>query len=199
MKSKIYLLFFVIVFQANFNLQAQTVRAKIGILHNSKNKVDALKIRDRISAFDKIRIYIFPETPNNVYAVYSDKENAMLLNFNKKSNYFVKDSLILPSKEDYYEIDNKSRKVKISLIVSADKLENLEKLFASNSEIPVNQWAVLAKKLKKESILIKSDKSDKPFTIAGNVRGDAISFSKMMKVFTGAKMILKQYEIKVKK
>ncbi|MCP4397963.1 MAG: hypothetical protein GY801_11785, partial [bacterium] len=55
------------------------VRARIGIELRQGEENRLVKVRDRVAAGDRFRVYAIPETePGHIYVVYADRETAGL-------------------------------------------------------------------------------------------------------------------------
>lgn len=175
------------------------VQAKIGIMHKSGNKVTKLKSNDRAKAGDEVRIFIQPMETAYVYVIYSDGNEAMLLNYPKDLRKVNKDHmLILPSETEFYAFDDQSPDAYFSIMCSETKIEKLEDLYKNSSTTPHNNWTVVAEELETE---VKSDlasDTEKPLTMAGNVRGLNDDFSKKLPVFTDDQLILRKYSLEIK-
>lgn len=176
------------------------VRAKIGIQIKSKDKNSMAKSRDRLKSGDLLRIYIYPEKISYIYVVYSDKKKASLLNIVKQKE--LNSSLVLPSVNEYYEIDGNSAFEMFTIICSPIELSQISNLVSYDDSYV--KWASLKEDLIQKSKIVLTEKSAAPFAIAGNVRGDIKSetndsFIKKLHIFSGKSFVVKQYEFKVKK
>jgi hypothetical protein len=179
--------------------QSDRVRAKIGIMVQSDNKMMRAKKKDRIRAGDHIRIYVIPEKPSYVYIVHTDMKTASLLNDEKQQ--VGNEILTLPSPQNFYEIDGESAKETITIVCSPDKPAKVSKLLKSG-QASHSEWTALEKELIKKSRIDLTHKAEKPFTIAGNVRGAggaADPFVAKLKTVSGKSLIVRKYEFRVKK
>ncbi|MCP4022184.1 MAG: DUF4384 domain-containing protein [Desulfobacteraceae bacterium] len=180
--------------------QSSLIRAKIGIQISSGEKLKLAKSRDRLKTGDLIRIVIHPEKASYIYVIYSDKNIVSLLSMVEQK---IKSStLVLPSVNDYYQIDGKSSFETFAIIISSKGISEIQSIFQSNPTI--EKWSLLEQELKQKSKIKLNEKSDAPFAIAGNVRGGISSdptksVLKDLKIFSGNGMIVKKYEFKVKK
>lgn len=179
--------------------QDDLVRAKIGIMIQSKSKVIRAKKKERIRTGDRIRIYALPEKPSYVYVIHSDMKTATLLN---AENQRIENTVLtLPSPQNYYEIDGQSAKEIITIICSPDKPSTLAELFKSG-QTPHPGWASEEKNLMEKSRIDLTQKAEKPFAIAGNVRGGAVAadpFVEKLQTISGKSLVARRYEFQVKK
>ena len=179
--------------------QSDRVRAKIGIMVKSGNKVMRAKKKDRIRAGDRIRIYVIPEKPSYVYIVHTDMKTATLLNDEKQQ--VGNEILPLPSLQNFYEIDGESAKETITIVCSPDKPAKVWQLLKSG-QASHSAWTALEKELIERSRIDLTHKAEKPFTIAGNVRGAggaADPFVARLKTVSGKSLVVRKYEFRVKK
>lgn len=179
--------------------QTDRVRAKIGILVKSGDKVMRAKKKGRIRAGDRIRIYVAPEKSSYVYIVHSDLKTATLLNDEKKQA--PNTILTLPSPQNYYEIDGESQKERITIVCSPDKPAELSQLFKTGP-VAHATWAALENRLTEKGRIDLTQKAEKPFTIAGNVRGGgeaADPFVAKLKTVSGNSLVVRTYAFRVKK
>ena len=191
--------FLTIFVAVSVNAEDDYVRAKIGIMIKSDNIAVRAKKRDRIRVGDLIRIYALPEKPSFVFIIHSDLKTATLLNQeNKRVESTV---LMLPSPQNYYEMDGQSSKELITIICSPEELPAVSELFKSE-QAPHAKWAALENELIEKSRIDLTQKAEKPFAIAGNVRGDAIAadpFVEKLQTVSGKSFVARRYEFRVKK
>jgi len=177
------------------------VRAKIGIQIRSDNSIKRAKSNDRLKAGDLIRIYVHPEKASHVYVVHTDLKKATLLNMvqQKIQGY----TLVMPSLQEFYQVDGVSPKETFTIIVSPDNLpEALNVLGTGNASY--SKWAEVEKVLLEKSKIDLSQDTKKPFSISGNVRGlagtgDVDPFVDKLQIFSGKSILVKRYEFRVKK
>ena len=175
-------------------------KAKIAILHKSGDSFAKMKSQDRIHVGDLMRIFVQPLNDCYVYVIHMDKDGATDLYSNDKgSKLSHKDTLMLPSGDEYYTFDGKSPTAQISIICSLNKLPKIDKLFSGSKEIKPAKWASLEKKINAENKISISDKAEKPFPIAGNVSAVNEEFLRKQMILTGNKMLIRKYEIEIKK
>ncbi len=176
---------------------ADSVKARIAILHKAGEIYNPLKTKDRLKAGEMIRIFVIPDNDCYVYAIHTGDKESFLLCKSKLTT--KKDTLILPSKDDYYVFDEGGVKEKITIFCSSKKVEDIEKLFKESELISSSSWNDIEKKL---ITLNKSDlneTSDKPFPLAGNVSSTNEDFMQSMPLFVGDDMLIRKYEIEIKK
>jgi len=177
------------------------VRAKIGIQIVSGDQVMRAKSRDRLKAGDLLRIYVHPERGCYVYVIHSDRRTATLLNTVEQRLQGT--TLVMPSLHQYYQVDGESAAESFTIICSPTELSELAGM-QEEGQTPHEQWAALEEDLASRSRIDLSQKSEKPFTIAGNVRGAAAGggeggdpFSGKLQIFSGRNLLVKQYEFRV--
>jgi hypothetical protein len=176
------------------------VRAKIGIQIVSGDRVLRAKSRDRLQAGDLLRIYVHPERGCYVYVVHSDRRTATLLNTVEQR--LQGNTLVMPSLHQYYEVDGKSRRESFTIVCSPTELTDLAGL-VEEGEVPHETWAAMESDLVSRSRIDLSQQSEKPFAIAGNVRGagggakDGDPFSGRLQIFSGQGLLVKQYDFQV--
>ena len=179
--------------------QDDYVRAKIGIMIKSDNKTIRAKKKDSIRVGDCVRIYALPENPAYVFVIHSDMKTATLLN--TENRRVEKTVLMLPSPQNYYEMDGQSSKEFITIICSPENLSTVTELFKSG-QAAHDEWSTLEKNLMEESRIDLTHKAEKPFAIAGNVRGNAIAadpFVEKLQTISGKSFVVRRYEFRIKK
>jgi hypothetical protein len=193
-----FLLFNLFIFGFTPN---DTVKAKIAILHKSGEIYNPLKTKDRIKAGEMLRIFILPANLPKadcfVYVVHSGaKESFLLCKTQLKSQ---KDTLLLPNPDDYYIFDEAGVKEKITVFCSTKKITEIEKLFVTSELVPSSFWNDIETKLITLNKSNLNENSDKPFPLAGNVSAVNEDFIETMQLFVGKDMLIRKYEIEVKK
>lgn len=180
--------------------QENQVRAKIGILIKSGEKISRAKSRDRIAAGDLLRIYIHPENNSYVYVVHTDRKTVTALHMvdqNIKSA-----TLVLPSLQTFYQVDGRSQAEAFTIVCSPRELKEVSAL--AHTQYSYEQWAQIENALIEKNKIDLSQQPEKPFTIAGNVRGgfgagNGDPFVNKLQIFSGNELLVKKYEFKVKK
>jgi hypothetical protein len=180
--------------------QEKTVRAKIGILIKSGDQTIKAKSNDRLKAGDLVRIYVHPEVSSYVYVVHRDQKTSTLLNMVKQ--HIQSSTLVLPSVQEFYEVDGKSPMETFTVICSPKEVTEISSLVGS--QMPYGRWVSLEKELIKMGEIDLAQKSEKPFSIIGTVRGagDAVGgdpFVRDLQIFSGKSILVRQYEFSVKK
>lgn len=184
--------FFVFGFTPN-----DTVKAKIAILHKAGEIYNPLKTKDRLKAGEMLRVFVLPAKDCFVYVVHSgDNESFLLCQTQLKAK---KDTLLLPNPEDYYIFDEAGIKERITIFCSAKRINEIEKLFAKSELAPSSSWNDIETKLLALNKLNLNENSDKPFSLAGNVSAVNEDFIETMQSFVGKDMLIRKYEIEVKK
>ena len=182
--------------------QPKIVRAKIGILVISGDQSARAKGKDRLKAGDKLRVYVQPEESSWVYVVHADEKNVTLL---KMVEGQVPASLLtLPSAGEFYQVDGGSPAETITVLCSPEELKDISAL--AKTPVTVEKWRSMEKELSRRGEIDLGQKSEKPFPIAGNVRGEKSvreteidSFLYQLQIFSGNAVLVKQYEFSVKK
>jgi hypothetical protein len=180
--------------------QEKTVRAKIGILVKSGDQILKAKSRDRVKAGDLLRIYVHPEASSYVYVVHSDLKTVTLLNMVEQK--IQSSTMVLPSVQEFFQVDGKSAVETFTVICSPEEVKAVSALVSS--QMTIERWDNLQRELAKKGENELVDKSERPFAIAGTVRGagDAAGgdpFVKELQIFSGKSVLVKQYEFTVKK
>ncbi len=181
----------------------EPVRAKIGIQIVSGERVMRAKSRDRLKAGDMLRIYVHPEHSCYVYVIHSDQETATLLNTMEQRVQGA--TLVMPSLHQYYEVDGKSSTESFTIICSPGELTEMTGML-EEGQTDHAKWAAVEEDLTERSrIDLSQESNDRPFAIAGNVRGavDAGSaagdpFSSSMQIFSGRSLLVKHYAFQVR-
>jgi len=177
----------------------ERVRAKIGVQVESTDVVTQAKAKSRLKAGDRLRIYVIPEADSYVYVIHSDQKKVTLVNHDAAQKKVEKNSLlVLPDADKYYQVDGLSSQESITVICSpterTDLLDLLRSEGASHSE-----WAAIEETLIEKSKIDLGGKPEKPFVIAGNVRGKDDPFLKKLQTFSGKSLVVNRYEFAVKK
>jgi hypothetical protein len=161
------------------------VRAKIGIQIQSGDRVRWAKAKDTINVEDKIRIYVIPKEDTHFYVVHSDQKTAdQLLNDQFFDKYSI---IILPSKDEFYQFDGKSKVESITIICSPSRLIEIWNVLKSTS-ISHDEWSNIERKLIETSTIDLSGRAEKPekriligglvrnLTDQTNTEGDDVSY-----------------------
>jgi len=179
----------------------ERVRAKVGIQIRSGDRVLRAKTRDRLHAGDLLRIYVHPEHSSYVYVVHSDGTRAALLNTVEQG--MQSSTLVMPSLQEYYQVDGKSSTECFTILCSPKALPEVNTLF-QDGQVPHEEWTALAEALSKRGriCLTQEQGENRPFAIAGNVRGAGGAsigdpFSRELQVFSGESLLMKQYTFRV--
>lgn len=179
--------------------QEGTVRAKIGILVKSDGQAARpARSADRIRALDMLRIYVHPEANAFVYVVHTDRKAVTLLSM--VEHRIHSSTTVLPSIQDFYQVDGRSPVEAFTIICSPSELKELSAL---TTRMPYERWTALEADLLKRGEIDLAQRSEKPFAIAGNVRGGKDKsqdpFVKDLKIFSGRTVLVKRYEFSVAK
>ncbi|RMF86152.1 MAG: hypothetical protein D6736_15760 [Nitrospinota bacterium] len=179
----------------------ELVRAKIGIQRKSGDRTIQAKARDRLKAGDLLRIYVLPKDDVYVYVVHTDRKRVTLLNQGQKVPQGA--SLVLPAPTEFYQIVGTQPQEIFTIICSPTELSELLTLFRSENP-SYAQWASLEEDLLRKSRIDLGQQPEKPFAIAGNVRGlgngEGIDpFLAQLRVYSGKSLLVRRYEFRVKK
>jgi hypothetical protein len=180
--------------------QESIVRAKVGILVKSGDQIIRAKSRDRLKAGDLVRIYVHPEVSSYVYVVHRDQKTVTLLNMVEQR--IQSSTLVLPSVQEFYQVDGQSPMETFTVICSPKEVKEISSL--ASSQMTQDRWVSLEKELLKRGEIDLAQKSEKPFAIAGNVRGagdvaGGDAFVRELQIFSGKSILVRQYEFSVKK
>jgi hypothetical protein len=178
--------------------QEGTVRAMVGILVKSGDKTARAMSEDRIKAGDRLRIYVRPEAISFVYVIHTNQKSVTLLNPGEQK--VQSSTLVLPSSQKFYDVDGLSSVESFTIICSHDEVKEVSALFSSR--VSREKWASLERNLIRKGEMELSQRTEKPFAIAGNVRGASETgdpFMNQLQVFTGKGILVKKYEFSIKK
>jgi hypothetical protein len=180
--------------------QEKIVRAKIGVIIKSGDHITRAKSKDRLKAGDLVRIYVHPEVSLYVYVVHSDQKTVTLLNMLEQR--IRSSTLVLPSVQEFYQADGQSPVETFTVICSPEEVKEISSLVSS--QMTYDRWVSVEKDLLKKGEIDLAQKSERPFAIAGNVRGigDAAggdAFVRELQIYSGKSILVRQYEFSVKK
>lgn len=194
---KIRMIILSVLFYSIIVLGQNLIKTKVGIFTTNKGKQVTLKSNDKLKVGDMFRIYLKCFSPQYNYIIYVDNKSAKLLNFSQFNKMNSEDkTLILPSVEEAYKVDATNPSIKIFVISSKKSFDEIKNKF-EQSKIDLDSWKDFEQELiKKQKNLTNS--SDKPFSIAGNVRGVEEIFNQLP-LLTNRELIIRTYEIEVKK
>lgn len=191
------------LFVPNLKTLAETdsiIRAKIGIALKSDKRITRATAHENIRPGDMFRIFVHPEKSCTVYIVYTDETRVHLLHAAYQD---VKNcTLILPSVNAFYNVDGANTIEKITIICSPQKLPEIDSI--NDETTTYTKWAALLDTFTNKSKLIEVQKYEKPFSIAGNVRGTCgadsnDAFLRKLQIYSGKGLLVKTYAFKVKK
>lgn len=190
----------VLLFLINGSLLPQdNISVRLAAMLQRGEEIQKLKSRDRIRHTDQIRLFVKPVNDCYMYLIYSDDKDASYLNYKSRFMSLKSDkTYIYPSAESYYNFDSSSTYASFTIICSKGRINDLESLF-KKSKISRTAWMAYEDTL---SIKLKynfNEVVDKPFTIAGNVRSLNSEFQGKLQLFSGEKIIMRKYEIEIKK
>ncbi|TAL24476.1 MAG: hypothetical protein EPN94_07245 [Nitrospirae bacterium] len=112
-------------------------------------------------------------------------------------------TLVMPSLQEFYKVDGTSAKETFTIIISPEDLTEVTEVL-KNGTAPYKKWAGVEESLITKSKIDLSQEVEKPFAIAGNVRGigaanDIDPFVNSLHIFSGKSLLVKKYEFRVKK
>lgn len=128
--------------------------------------------------------------------MYADHETVGLLNDPDHLEFIDNKALILPSPDELYLFDESSPKVTITVVCSPDKLSELDLLLTAEV-YSLDRWKEVEQKLIKRSTIDLSTVPDKPWSMAGVVRGEG--FLQKFTITSGKSSVVKRYVFDVKK
>ena len=181
--------------------QEERVRAKVGIQIRSGDQIISAKSKDRLNVNDLIRIYVYPEETSHIYVVHSDLKEVTLLNVVQQMKR--SSTLVMPSLDEFFQADGTSSTETFTIIISPKELTEVTEVL-KNGTAPYKEWIGVEESLLDKSKIDLSQDVEKPFSIAGNVRGiestsDIDPFVNSLKIFSGKSLLVKRYEFRVKK
>jgi len=181
--------------------QEETVRAKIGIQIKSADRTMRAKSYDRLKKDDLLRIYVHPERTSHVYVIHTDLKNVTLLN--NVQQKIQSSTLVMPSLQEFYQVDGESPTESFTIIISDGEVSEVSEALKDGS-VSYKKWVRIEQRLFDENKIDLSQKSEKPFSISGTVRGvsrdgDMDPFVRKLQIFSGKSILVKRYEFKVKK
>ena len=192
--------FFTLLFLAGGQvaLGQDLVRGKLGVFVKTKEKEYRARKKNIIPPETSLRIFIFPEKNTFIYAFHSDGKDVEPLHPNEK--IVSRDSLILPAADTFYEIGAADKTAMFTLIVS---LEAIPELNSISKGLSLKKWKKIEKNLIQKSRILDNSDQKLPFSLAGNVRGDADStnadFLEALPVSSGKNLIIRTYDFQIKK
>jgi hypothetical protein len=179
--------------------QENNVRAKIGILVKSGDQMVRAKSRERVKTGDLLRIYVHPEASSYVYVIHTDQNRVTMLNMVEQKIH--SSTLVLPSLQEFYQVDGNSQVESFTVICSSEEVKEVSSLLTS--QMDYEKWTSLQRELTRKGEIDLGQQTERPFGIAGNVRGTADAggdpFVKELQIFSGKTILVKQYEFNVKK
>lgn len=176
-------------------------RAKIGIQIRSGDQDRKARARDRVRTGDLLRIYVLPEKAACVYIVHSDLNKATLLNACVQK--IRTGAIVVPSSSEYYKVDGKSDRERITVICSPTPVQEIES-FGSEGTISHPQWAAVEAKLAEKGRIDLESAPTGAISLAGNVRGaesaaTAEMFMEGLPTYSGKNILVKTYAFTVQK
>jgi hypothetical protein len=153
---------------------------------------------------DFLRVYVLPEEDAYIYLVYTDKQKPTLLNNQTYKKKINKSTItVFPSESEFYQTDGTNPFESFTVICSPSEIPEIPQLLNS-PHASHEKWALLEADLVRKSKIDISQKPEKPFSIAGNVRGPSgeanyPSLVNELLVFSGESFLVKKYEFAVKK
>jgi hypothetical protein len=176
------------------------MHSKIGLRKKSGNSIAWAQTKDHITAGDFLRVYVIPDTDAYIYLVYTDGKTPRLLN---SATYKTKRAKGVPavfpaeSEGEFYQTDGKNPTESFTIICSPAELPEIPALLNA-PRVSHEQWTRLEKTLTQRSKIDLSDKTDKPFPIAGNTR-ELGGVEKELPTISGESFVMKKYELALNK
>jgi len=180
--------------------QDTLVRAKVGIQRKSGQTLYRAKASETIKAGDMLRIFVQPEADAWVYVVHTDGAFASLLNLVRQQRQAV--TLVMPSLQEFYEVDGKSPAEAFTVICSTGEITELAEL-VQKGRLDHKAWTAIEDKLAQKGKIDLATQGEKPFALAGNVRGAGPGagedpFAAGLPIFSGNGILVKKYAFAVK-
>ena len=204
-KLLVYLLPIIVLVNIDFLYSADSLKSKIAILHKIDDDYRRLKSNDRVFVGDGIRIFIQPQVDCFFYIVYSDPNSSQILNNKVREaelNPFLlssNDTLLLPSAEHYYIFDESGTEVRITIIGSLKRIDDIEILFTESETVDPEVWLNIEAKISEKFSNPLQGDVVKPIQIAGHVSAINEEFLENQKYLVGEKVIIRKYNIEIKK
>ena len=175
--------------------QDTLVRARIGLQVKAGQSIFKAKAKETIKAGDLLRIFVQPEFNACVYVVHSDQTTATLLNMVRQQREAV--ALVMPSLQEYYQVDGKSKVESFTIVCSPGEIAEMAELVQKGS-LDHKAWSAIEEKLARQGKIELSQAVEKPFALAGNVRGAAPAagddmFAAGLPIFSGKGVLVKTY------
>jgi hypothetical protein len=179
--------------------EPQRVRAKIGVQVKSGEQLFSARSREILKPGDLLRIYVHSEEKSFVYVIHADEKNVLLLNLTEQRQN--SSTLVLPSLQEFYQVDGKNAVEQVTIICSPQEIPELTAMVAG--DIPLPKWQGIEQQLSQKSRIDLTTENETPFAIAGNVRGGGntqdAGFINDLQIFSGNGLLVKQYAFQVKK
>lgn len=176
------------------------VRAKVGIQIKSGQSLSRAKASETIKAGDMLRIFVQPEADAWVYVVHSDAATASLLNLVRQQRQAV--TIVMPSLQEFYQVDGKSPSETFTVVCSSAEITEMAEL-VQKGRLDHKAWAAIEDKLTQKGKIELATQGEKPFALAGNVRGAGPGagedpFAANLPIFSGNGVLVKKYAFTVK-
>lgn len=174
--------------------------AKIGVrLKSGKNKRRA-KSNDNLAKGDELQIHVYPSDEAYVYLIHTDTKSLTLLNENEIKQSI--DGMVSPSSEQYFKVDGMASEELVTVVISEQAIASVELLIKNeenlSGEMQFLAWQSLEQSLENKGRIDMLKKVDKPFSIAGNVRGNREdAFTSSLKVYSGNTVLVKKYAFQI--
>jgi hypothetical protein len=195
-----------IVFINAYNLYStDSLKSKIAILRTVDEDFRRLKSNDRVFVGDGIRIFIQPQIKCFFYIVYSDPNSSQILNSEMPGTELnpyqltPHDTLLLPSAEHYYIFDESEPEVRITIIGSLNQIDDIENLFIESNEVDSEVWLNTEASISEKFSNPLQGDVVKPIQIAGHVSAINEEFLENQIFLVGEKVIIRKYNIEIKK
>jgi len=171
------------------------VSAKIGILMKSGDQTNRAKSKDYLKTGDMIRIYVHPRLPARVYVIHKSEGSIALLNASIQQGSSA--TVVLPSIQDFYQVDGKSRTEEFTIICSPYPLKQADSI--ADGRLDLKQWEKIEEALIEKSRIGMEQSLQKPFPLAGNVRsvGNKDPFIDKLPIYTGKELLIKTYVFEI--
>ena len=112
---------------------------KWGFLLKRTSRYASRQSKDSFKAMDMLRIYVHPEVNTFVYVIHTDQKTVTLLGM--VEHRIHSSTTVLPSIQDFYQVDGLSPVETFSIICSPKEIKELSALMTS--QMPYKRWVSL--------------------------------------------------------
>lgn len=174
-----------------FLLQAQELKARLGVEVRSGGTSRAARARDRARPGDQLVAYVLPSQACHFYAVLHHGGKARLIS---PAASLARDTAeAFPGLDAGFAVPQGQGAVEITLIVASAPLPELAAL---TNPVSADEWKKIEKRLREQEHM--RDSSGKPVPVAANVRAvGAEAFARQLPVYSGNKLMSARFVLEV--